>query len=75
MRMSGIGSMMGGGMIVFGWFGALLVLALVVSAVVLLAKGPGGSGSDAILTVLAVVGGVALAGVAAMVLMRAGGMN
>ena len=60
---------------VFGWIGALLLVGLAVAIVVLLAKDPGGSGSNAILTVLAVVGGVALVGVAAMALMHVGGMN
>ena len=61
-----------GGTMVFGWIGGLVILVLIVTGVVLLAKEPGGgSGSNPILTVLAVIGGVALAGVAAMVLMQA----
>jgi hypothetical protein len=67
--MGGMGSMMA-----FGWIGALLIVAVVVAGVVLLAKSPGGSGSNLLLTVLAVIGGVALIGVAAMALMHAGGM-
>lgn len=69
--MSGMGSMMGG-MMGFGWIGALLVLALVIAGVVMLVKEPGGS--NILLTVLAVIGGVALLGVAAMTLMHVGGM-
>src|SRR5207248_1339876 len=67
--MSGMGSMMA-----FGGIGGLLIVAVAIAGVVLLAKSPGGSGSNLLLTVLAVIGGVALVGVAAMALMYAGGM-
>ena len=56
-----------------GWIGGLLVLALVIAGVVLLAKSPGGSGSNAVLIVLAAIGGVALLGVGAMAVMHAVG--
>lgn len=72
--MSGLGSMMGG-MMVFGWIGALLLAALVVAGIVMLAKSPGGSGPSVVLVVLAAIGGVALVGVTAMTLMHVGGMN
>lgn len=72
--MSGIGSMMGG-MMVFGWIGGLLILALIIAAVMLLAKEPGGSGSNLVLTVLAVIGGVALVSIAAMALMHVSPMG
>lgn len=69
-----MGSMMGG-MTTFGWIGGILILALVVAGVIWLAKSPGGSGSNALLTALAAIGGVALVSVAAMALMHAGGMS
>lgn len=72
--MSGMGSMMGG-MMVFGWIGALLIVALIVAGVVMLARSPGGSGSNVVLAVLAAIGGVAFVGVAAMALMHFGGMG
>lgn len=59
-----------GGMMAFGWIGGLLILALIVAGVVLLAKEPGRSGSNLVLTVLAVIGGVTLVGVAAIALMH-----
>lgn len=64
-----MGSMMG-----FGWIGALLVVALVIAGVVALASEPGHGGGNIVLTVLAVVGGIALVAVAAMVVMHGGMM-
>ena len=64
-----------GGMMAFGWIGALLITALIVAGVLMLAKSPGGSGPNIVVVVLAAIGGLALVGFGAMTLMHIGGMS
>ena len=67
--MRGMGAMMG-----FGWVGAALVLALAIVGVLALTMEPRPSGGNIVLTVLAVIGGIVLVGLVAMVTMHAGMM-
>ena len=67
--MQGMGAMMG-----FGWVGAALVLALAIAGVLALTMEPRPSGGNIVLTVLAVIGGIVLVGLVAMVTMHAGMM-
>jgi len=81
----GMGSMMGW-MMGFGWLAALLVVILLVAGIIVLVRmlGPGdqeqtktagATAAKIIVAVLAVIGGVALVGVAAMAVMHGGMMN
>jgi hypothetical protein len=75
-----------GWMMGFGWLAAILVVVLLIAGIIFLVRMLAGSGHEqsktagatapkVVLVVLAVIGGIALVGVAAMAVMHGGMMN